>query len=541
MKGLPRGTLRRQLVGGALLFSAVASGAAVGQFYFIRAMRADIEDGTRVVLEEQRIAERLVIDVYRQLLDASWHLQHPEDPTGADSFRQRGEQVYRGVRQYLFRDLSVGERLQVESIKETHEVLEVEAQYAFDLAAQGRSAEAMQHRESLFVLLSEMEQAVDAFVAMRLEGRARLLEDQSRALNRLFLATGALALALLAGVLGLIRLLHRRFLTPLQQLSEASTRLGRGELSVRVPVERADELAMVGQSFNEMAASLESAQASLEERNRQLEEAYGQLQRSQDQLLTAEKMAALGKLTAGIAHEINSPLGGILNSLELARTFAQEYSVSALDPEVTAQDHQAIARDLMETLQAATVATEKVAQFVRTIKGQTRTGEERTVTFDPADEIEAALTLLQHEFRNRGVEVESALADGLRLVGDPGKFALIVQNLISNSIDAYEDGNARIWLRLRETGEGIVLEVEDRGRGIPEEIRHRIFDYLFTTKDVGKGTGLGLSIVHSLVTSHFAGHILLDTELGRGTTFQIVFPPRITPPGVPLLAEAQSS
>jgi signal transduction histidine kinase len=195
----------------------------------------------------------------------------------------------------------------------------------------------------------------------------------------------------------------------------------------------------------------------------------------------------------------------------------------------------------METLQAATVATEKVAQFVRTIKGQTRTGEERTVTFDPADEIEAALTLLQHEFRNRGVEVESALADGLRLVGDPGKFALIVQNLISNSIDAYEDGNARIWLRLRETGEGIVLEVEDRGRGIPEEIRHRIFDYLFTTKDVGKGTGLGLSIVHSLVTSHFAGHILLDTELGRGTTFQIVFPPRITPPGVPLLAEAQSS
>jgi signal transduction histidine kinase len=541
VKGLPRGTLRRQLVGGALLFSVVASGAAVGQFYFIRAMRADIEDGTRVVLEEQRIAERLVIDVYRQLLDASWHLQHPEDPTGADSFRQRGEQVYQGVRQYLFRDLSVGERLQVESIKETHEVLEVEAQYAFDLAAQGRSAEAMQHRESLFALLSEMEQAVDAFVAMRLEGRARLLEDQSRALNRLFLATGALALALLAGVLGLIRLLHRRFLTPLQQLSEASTRLGRGELSVRVPVERADELAMVGQSFNEMASSLESAQVSLEERNRQLEEAYGQLQRSQDQLLTAEKMAALGKLTAGIAHEINSPLGGILNSLELARTFAQEYRASALDPEVTAQDHQAIARDLMETLQAATVATEKVAQFVRTIKGQTRTGEERSVTFDPCDEIEAALTLLQHEFRNRGVEVERDLADGLRLVGDPGKFALIVQNLISNAIDAYEEGDARIWLRLRDAGEGIVLEVEDRGCGIPEEIRHRIFDYLFTTKDVGKGTGLGLSIVHSLVTSHFSGHILLESELGRGTVFQIVFPPRIAPPGAPQLAEAQSS
>src|SRR5690606_39385178 len=108
--------------------------------------------------------------------------------------------------------------------------------------------------------------------------------------------------------------------------------------------------------------------------------------------------------------------------------------------------------------------------------------------------------------------------------GDRGKFAVIVQNLVSNAADAYEGAEGIIVIRFR-SGEGsVTLEVEDSGSGIPEEIRPRIFDYLFTTKDVGQGTGLGLSLVHSIVSSTFHGAIDFESTVGTGTAFRVTLP-----------------
>lgn len=257
----------------------------------------------------------------------------------------------------------------------------------------------------------------------------------------------------------------------------------------------------------------------------ELERAYAELRESQERLLVSEKMAALGKLTAGIAHEINSPLGGIMNCLQLATQYAGEYQSSVGDPEVTAEDHAAIAKDLLEALSMAETATRKVGQFVRTIKGQTRMGDgEMRLAFDPATELNGTMSLLQHELRNRHVTLHVEAASGTTLHGDPGKFALVVQNLVTNAIDAYEGARGAVRVRLEERGGQAVLQVEDEGSGIPEAIRGRIFDYLFTTKDVGQGTGLGLSIVHSIVTTHFGGTIELQSEVGRGTTFVVTLP-----------------
>jgi signal transduction histidine kinase len=267
----------------------------------------------------------------------------------------------------------------------------------------------------------------------------------------------------------------------------------------------------------------------LRSRSEELERANAEIRASQEQLLVSEKMAALGRVTAGIAHEINSPLGGILNNLQMARSYAEEYHASAGDPEVTAADHRAIAQDLVDTLKLAEQSTRKVGQFVRTIKDQTRAvsprGKER---FDPAAEVEATLTLLSHTVRAQGLTLHTEMEPGLSLHGDPGKFALVVQNLLSNALDAYDGRPGEIWLRLSRRSGTLLLEVEDRGSGIPEEIRGRIFDYLFTTKDVGKGTGLGLSIVHSVVTTHFEGEIQLETLVGRGSTFRVRLP--LAPP-----------
>ena len=263
----------------------------------------------------------------------------------------------------------------------------------------------------------------------------------------------------------------------------------------------------------------------LQTRTDELSRAYAELRESQERLVMSEKMAALGRITAGIAHEINSPLGGILNSLQLAGAYVEEYRASAGDPEVTAEDHAAIAGDLGEAIRMAEGATRKVAEFVRTIKGQTRTGEANIRTeFAVADEVEAVATLLSHELRNRNVEVAREIDPALKLVGDRGKFALIVQNLLSNAIDSYEGEGGVVTVQAGREGDALVMKVEDRGCGIPESIRPRIFDYLFTTKDVGKGTGLGLSIVHSIVTTGFQGEISVRSAPGSGSTFSVRFP-----------------
>jgi signal transduction histidine kinase len=256
----------------------------------------------------------------------------------------------------------------------------------------------------------------------------------------------------------------------------------------------------------------------------ELEQAYGTLRRSQEQLVTSEKMAALGRITAGIAHEINSPLGGILNALRAARGYVSEYEASAADPDITADDHKAIAADIVNSINTAEVAASKVALFVKSIKNQTRAGEGEISNFDPATEVDATIILLEHDLKRRRVAVFTEMERGIRLTGDQNKFGMVVQNLISNAADAYEGQPGEVWIRVAQQGDKLRLSVEDKGSGIPEEVRGKIYDYLFTTKDVGKGTGLGLAMVHSEVTSTYKGELLLDTEVGRGTTFTIIVP-----------------
>src|SRR5690606_16417663 len=131
-----------------------------------------------------------------------------------------------------------------------------------------------------------------------------------------------------------------------------------------------------------------------------------------------------------------------------------------------------------------------------------------------AEVIRSTLNLLHHESPDGRVTFVAELADEVELRGDPNKFAVVVQNLLSNASDSYEGREGPVTIRLKMAEEMVVLEVEDAGSGIPEEVRPRIFDYLFTTKDIGQGTGLGLSLVHSIVTSTFQGTISFRTEVG---------------------------
>jgi signal transduction histidine kinase len=278
---------------------------------------------------------------------------------------------------------------------------------------------------------------------------------------------------------------------------------------------------------NQAAVAIELARLfeTLRARTVELEVAYAELRQSQEHLLMSEKMAALGRVTAGIAHEINSPLGGILNALQLARELTLEYQRSIDDAEVTREDHLQIAAELAESLALAERAVSRVGQFVRSIKQQTRaqkeSGEE---AFDLAEETEMSLQMLMHLFVERGVVPVASVERELRIRGDASRYTLVLQNLLTNAIDAYGEGGGEIHVRARRDAGWAVLEVQDFGAGIPDEIRGRVFEYLFTTKDIGRGTGLGLSIVHDLVTSHFAGEVDFDSVPNEGTTFRVRMP-----------------
>ncbi len=258
-----------------------------------------------------------------------------------------------------------------------------------------------------------------------------------------------------------------------------------------------------------------------------LETAYHDLQVNQEKLLIAEKMASLGRLTAGIAHEMNTPIAAVRAANAEIKKLIHEYQVSVGDPQVTPADHQEIALEMEQAIQLADRAAERAASFVYGIKAQTRdlSSQERR-HFKAVPVIQETLLLLVHALRRGKCEIDFApAAEELELYGSAGWLSQVVTNLVNNAIDASAvKGGGPICIRLSKSEAGLELQVTDQGCGISAENLPKIFDPMFTTKPFGEGTGLGLTIVHDIVTANFGGTIEVDSQVGQGTSFTIHFP-----------------
>ena len=281
----------------------------------------------------------------------------------------------------------------------------------------------------------------------------------------------------------------------------------------------------VEQRTQELASANSKLSSSLAE----LEQAYRDLEQSQDKLVRAEKMAALGRLTAGIAHEMNTPLGASLNSLKLLQELVHEYTSSIGDPDVNESDHRDIATDMAETVKATREWVEKASSHIRSLKGQTRDLQRgQTIEFSVLQAIEETIVLVSHRLRlSTCTVVTSCTSPNPVLKGDPAKLGQVLANFIVNGIDAYkaadkEGGEIRIEVGGNDTM--LELHVADQGCGIPQEHLTKIFDELFTTKPVGEGTGLGLSISRDIITNFFGGTITVESAVGQGTAFTIRLP-----------------
>jgi DNA-binding LacI/PurR family transcriptional regulator/signal transduction histidine kinase len=281
-----------------------------------------------------------------------------------------------------------------------------------------------------------------------------------------------------------------------------------------------------GAAFKRMEGERELARLHGMQRERvlELERAHRALRENQEKLLISERMASLGRLTAGMAHEMNTPLAAVRAALGELTKLVSEYRSSIDNAEVTPADHREIAKDMEAAAKLADSAAQKVAGFVRGIKAETRDlSSQEFCHFDPALVIEETLLLLDHAARaaNCTITLRPDQPD-LELFGSPSRLAQVVTNLVTNAIDASaEKGGGPIELVLGTWEGGVVLKVGDRGAGIAPDKVGKIFEPMYTSKPFGVGTGLGLTIVHDIVTGDFNGTIEVESRLGEGTSFVV--------------------
>jgi len=277
-----------------------------------------------------------------------------------------------------------------------------------------------------------------------------------------------------------------------------------------------------------LEAEVHERTADLQRSVREVRTAYQQLETNQAGLMRADRLATLGRLTAGIAHEVNTPLGATLNALSIIRDLGTEYAESIDDPAVTREDHRQIAGELVEKANAAAGWARKAAAFINRVRVQGREPEPASsVAFPLAAVVAETQALLVHRLRTCSCELDFAEEEPFRLVGDPDRLGQVLINLVGNAIDAYEERRVvggRIEVRGRRAERAIVVTVRDWAGGIPADLLPRIFEEMVTTKEPGRGTGIGLSIARGLVEQAFGGTLAVDVDDGVGSCFTLTMP-----------------
>jgi signal transduction histidine kinase len=255
--------------------------------------------------------------------------------------------------------------------------------------------------------------------------------------------------------------------------------------------------------------------ADLARKNRELAETLDKLTRAQRELVRSEKLASIGQLVAGIAHEINNPVNAIVNTVG-----PLEDAVQSIDKDPDA------ARDVVEMVKVVQRGAQRTKAIVSALHNYSRTDDESVVDFDIDRSIDDSLELLRHLLKQNVTVVKKYNNPG-RVRGHAGQINQVFMNLLTNAAQALAHrDNATITVETRGDQDGVEVKIIDNGPGIPPDVLPRIFEPFFTTKDVGEGTGLGLSIVHELVERH-GGTIDVDTKVGAGTTFTVKLPRQI--------------
>jgi signal transduction histidine kinase len=350
-------------------------------------------------------------------------------------------------------------------------------------------------------------------------------------------------------------LIAKGITVPLENLIRTAQTIAQGNLSQRVEIRSADEIGILGTTFNDMARALSAREEELQELNKHLEDmvrqrtkelenshealkkAYLDLQSAQDQLVQTEKMASLGQLVAGIAHEIKNPLNFIYGNTGFLSDYTQKLQrlleayegLASLNAEDLARieglkkevNYDFIREDLRILIDNFTEGARRINTIVSDLRTFSRMDADAVSEIDLHAALDMSLNLLRNQYKNR-VEIHRDYGEIPKIQGYSGKLSQVFMNLLSNAFHAIQ-GKGDVWIRTRSDNGAVEVEIEDNGVGIPKENIKRIFEPFFTTKGVGQGTGLGLSISYGIIEQH-QGNIHVSSAPQRGSVFTVHLP-----------------
>ena len=330
-----------------------------------------------------------------------------------------------------------------------------------------------------------------------------------------------------------------------------------------------EEVNLLAQVGIQLGIAIQQAEL-LEKTKNQTEEiaqALQELKQTQSQLIQGEKMAGLGQLIAGVAHEINNPVNFIFGNLKhiheymedllaVVNIYQQNNDCLPVDIQTKIEefDLQFIVSDLPKTLDSMKIGAKRIRNIVLSLRNFSRTDEADLKEVDIHEGIDSTLLLLGHRFKSygehSGIEIVKNYSQLPLVKCYPAQLNQVFMNIISNSIDALEEkfqttqnnanfsqssnnisqNNLKIKINTESKGDKVLIKIYDNGCGISEEIKKNIFNPFFTTKDIGKGTGLGLPISHQIIVEKHQGNIQCLSKLGEGAEFIIEIPVNLTNP-----------
>ena len=248
---------------------------------------------------------------------------------------------------------------------------------------------------------------------------------------------------------------------------------------------------------------------------------------NQDMLMEKERLASLGQLIGGISHNLKTPIMSISGAAEGLTDLIKEYEASVGDPEVTVEDHHAIANDMKEWISKIHSYTAYMSDIITAVKGQAvALSENQNDVFTVDELLKRVDILMKHEIKNASLilDVNLEVPSDTKLKGDVNSLVQVVNNLITNAIQAYNGVKGeKIEIRVRKDYSNLIISVSDHGMGMSNEVKDKLFKSMVTTK--GKnGTGLGLFMSYSTIKGHFNGEMTFESELNVGTTFNVILP-----------------
>lgn len=381
---------------------------------------------------------------------------------------------------------SLGTSVPAEDLDGTVRQYGEQMRFLYDMDQRRKIGDASPERELVKKNIRDAGQLLTQY-AEDISSREKMLIQRILKTSKTILLSSTLGLVVLSFILA--ALLRKKLVASLRILNQYTRKVAQGEMVAPPSRDVEEEIQAIFQAFARM---------------------NNELQLRQKQMVQSEKLASMGTLLAGVAHELNNPLSNISTSTQI---LSEEFG----NPE-SREFHKTLLSQIEEQ-------TDKARDIVRTLLEFSRTKEFKKESLNLLVLIKSALRLLRSEVPAE-IEIVLDIPDELIVCVDKQRMQQVFINLLKNAVDACE-GVGKVWISARDYLVNKRLEVEilvsDNGPGIPEEQLQKIFDPFYTSKDVGKGSGLGLFIVHDIVESH-GGSVIVDSRLNEGTTFIIWLP-----------------